>query len=82
MTKELKDLKMEFAPGCFDNFQGTQEELDEMVAEIRRMFESGELFANAKPVTDEDFENLPEDLQESILRDLEAIEEDRQRKLN
>jgi hypothetical protein len=36
MTKELK---IEFAPGCFDHFEGTQEELDEMINEIQKMFE-------------------------------------------
>jgi hypothetical protein len=50
MTEENKALKIEFAPGCFDNFDGTQEELDEMIAEINRMFESGELEANATEV--------------------------------
>jgi hypothetical protein len=50
MNEENKALKIEFAPGCFDNFDGTQEELDEMIAEINRMFESGELEANATEV--------------------------------
>ena len=42
--------KLEFAPGCFDDFTGTQAELDAMVLEIRRLFESGELIENAVPV--------------------------------
>jgi len=33
-----KEMKIEFAPGCFDKFEGTQEELDEMVAEIQTLF--------------------------------------------
>ena len=33
-------LKINFAPGCFDNFEGTQEELDAMVTEIQSMFEN------------------------------------------
>ena len=37
MTEEKK-LKVEFAPGAFDHFEGTQEELDEMMAEITTMF--------------------------------------------
>jgi hypothetical protein len=52
---DKKALKIEFAPGCFDNFEGTQEELDEMIAEINKMFESGELEANATTV---DFDSL------------------------
>jgi hypothetical protein len=36
-----------FAPGCFDNFEGSQEELNEFIAEIQRLVNSGELFENA-----------------------------------
>lgn len=39
MTDEQKPIKVTFAPGSFDNFEGTQEELDELIAEIRAMFE-------------------------------------------
>lgn len=46
-----KKLKLSFAPGCFDNFEGTQEELNEMIGQIR------EMFANMTP---EDFENHPD----------------------
>ena len=35
-----KPLKVEFAPGCFDNFDGTQEELDGLMAEIQSKFAS------------------------------------------
>lgn len=38
-------MKIEFAPGCFDEFNGTQEELDAMVAQIQHMFESGDIGA-------------------------------------
>lgn len=62
-TEEMKDLKIEFAPGCFDTFEGTQEELDELVAEIHRMFTSGEAQKLARPLDideldDEDLELL------------------------
>lgn len=33
-----KPLKVVFAPGCFDSFDGTQEELDALTAEIQSMF--------------------------------------------
>jgi len=39
MTEESKPVKVIFEPGCFDDFEGTQEELDELVAEIHTMFE-------------------------------------------
>lgn len=35
--------QVKFLPGCFDHFEGTQEELDQLMAEILRMAESGEL---------------------------------------
>ena len=35
-----KKLKINFAPGCFDNFEGTQEELDTLQEEILSMFEN------------------------------------------
>ena len=46
----MTQRKLEFAPGCFDEFVGTQAELDAMVLEIRRLFESGELIENAVPL--------------------------------
>ncbi len=68
MTKELK---IEFAPGAFDNFEGTQEELDELMAEIHRMFESGEALEKARPI---DFENpSPEDME--LIEHLMSMEE-------
>jgi hypothetical protein len=58
-----KKIKIEFAPGAFDNFDGTQEELDELITEITRMAESGELAENSRPI---DIDN-PDD------EDIEAI---------
>ena len=54
-----EDSKVEivFAPGCFDNFEGTQEELDEFVAELNRLVETGELFERARPI---DFDEISE----------------------
>lgn len=63
-ANEMKDLTIEFAPGCFDSFEGTQEELDEMIAEIKRMFASGEAQALARPL---DLDDLDE-------QDLELLE--------
>jgi hypothetical protein len=49
--------KIIFAEGCFDGFDGTPEELAEMLADIHRMAEDGTLFENSTPVdeTDEEF---------------------------
>ena len=45
-----KSMKIVFAEGCFDDFEGTQEELDELVAQLTEMAESGELLEKAVPV--------------------------------
>lgn len=77
-------LKIEFVPGCFDNFDGTQEELDELVAMITEMVEDGSIIENSKPMTEADFNDLPPEIQESIARDLDLIlnGQDRQKTLN
>ena len=33
-----KPMKVQFAPGCFDQFEGTQEELESLMKEITNMF--------------------------------------------
>ena len=43
-------MKLTFAPGCFDGFEGSQEELDELVAIIKSKFEDGSLFQDSMPV--------------------------------
>jgi hypothetical protein len=56
-----KKRKLEFAPGAFDTFEGTQEELNELVAEIQRMFDSGEMLEKSRRVDiDELIEEDPE----------------------
>lgn len=49
-----KKIELVFAEGCFDGFDGTQEELAEMIADIRNMVESGTLLENSIPVSEED----------------------------
>jgi hypothetical protein len=68
---EKKPLKVIFDPGCFDNFDGTQEELDEFVAQIQAMAESGLLFENSVELTDEDIEDLDEETRQQIIRALD-----------
>lgn len=72
MTKR----KVEFAPGCFDNFEGTQEELDALVEEIQRLAESGELEANSHILDDDAWEELDEEEQEIIAQALENLDSD------
>ena len=42
---ESKKLRIEFAPGCFNDFEGTQEELNQLIKHITVMAENGELDA-------------------------------------
>lgn len=51
-------LTVIFDPGCFDSFEGTQEELEELKAEIIRLFETGEGLENAIPLSDEEWEEI------------------------
>ena len=72
MTKEDKPIKVEFAPGAFDHFDGTQEELDELLAEIQNMFANKsreEIEAMSRPMTEEDLEDLPDEVKESLIRE-------------
>lgn len=64
MTEEKKPMKIEFAPGCFDHFDGTQEELDQLIKEINDMFSNmtpEEIEAQAVPIDDEYLEEMDED---------------------
>lgn len=84
MTKELK---IQFAPGCFDSFDGTQEELDAMVADIQKMFEGKtpeELEAMSRPVSIDELledEDISDDEFENILEALVNSENSQKRKL-
>ena len=51
-------IKVVFAEGCFDGFEGTPEELAEMVAEIHQMAQDGSIMQGAKPLTEEEYQEL------------------------
>ncbi len=64
---DKKTPEIIFAPGCFDNFEGTQEELDQLMKQIQDMFESGEAQVQAislndllDELTEEELEQLAE----------------------
>lgn len=70
MTDKKEPMKIEFAPGCFDNFEGTQEELDELVKEIQTMFTTmtpEELAERSVPI---DVDDLDDETVESLVRQL------------
>ncbi len=65
-------LKLIFAPGSFDEFEGTQEELDELVNQIRKKFEDGSLLEESEPV---DLGDLDEVTLEKITSSFKEIDE-------
>jgi methyltransferase-like protein len=71
---ENKSMKIVFAEGCFDDFDGTQEELDALVAQLTEMAESGELLENSTPVNleSEDDEELKEFIENVVEQSKEA----------
>lgn len=60
-------MKVQFAPGAFDDFDGTQEELNALIAELEEMFGSmtpEELAAQSREV---DLADLPDHVQAGLL---------------
>lgn len=55
MTDKLKVI---FAEGCFDDFDGTQEELADFIAEIQNMANNGTLMDGAVELKDDESEAL------------------------
>ena len=51
-------LKLVFTEGCFDNFNGTEEELAAMLADIHQMVEDGTIMDHATPLTLDEAEEL------------------------
>lgn len=73
--EEGEDGKVQiiFDPGCFDEFEGTQEELDEMVAHIQKMFEDGVAQAEAKEIDLEELMENDPDIAEKIFNALNRL---------
>ena len=79
---DKKKIHVEFAPGAFDNFDGTQEELDGLIAEIQRMAESGELEENSIALDSDDIlDTVSEEDREQILQALANMTEGIKRRL-
>lgn len=65
-----KKIEIKFVPGCFDSFSGSQEELDELMAEIQKMADSGELFEKSQPLDIDELIDDDPDAAEALLRHL------------
>jgi hypothetical protein len=68
------EFKIVFSPGSFDDFEGTQAELDELVAAITEELSSGNVLAASTEITAEDWAALPDHIKESLIAEFEAIE--------
>ena len=78
--------KIEFAPGCFDDFDGTQQELEQLMSQLQTMFENlstDELRERSRTVSMEDLEELDPETQQQILSALDDLDNDqRKQRLN
>lgn len=76
MSEEKKQgYTVTFAPGCFDDFDGTQEELDELIKTIQDTFAQAteeDIVATSDPIEDV-WEDLSEEEQRTILNNLEDL---------
>jgi hypothetical protein len=66
--KKDNEMKIEFAEGCFDNFNGTQEELAELLADLHQMVNDGTLMENSTPLSPEDEAEFIELMQKKLPR--------------
>lgn len=74
MTNDDKKIKITFAPGFFDNFDGTQEELDNLVKELQESAENGDL--NAHRLSEDEIQDLPPHILRELERVMDAITEE------
>lgn len=66
---EPKKIKIEFAPGAFDHFEGTQEELESLIKEIQEELSNmtpEELMARSTPLNIEDLQDMYEEEPEVV----------------
>jgi hypothetical protein len=61
-----KPKEVVFMPGCFDSFDGTQQELDDFVVKIKAMALSGELEEQSESLNKEDLKDLVEGIKDII----------------
>lgn len=78
MPDQIKHV--EFAPGAFDNFEGTQEELDLLVKEITSLFENKSKEEIRAMSSECSIDDLPEEVIEQLTN--YEVDEDRSKKLN
>ena len=55
-------MKLVFAPGCFDNFEGTQEELDQLVNMLETKFGTDNFVYDLEPIDLDNSDLGPEEI--------------------
>lgn len=71
---EKKKPEIIFQPGCFDHFDGTQEELDEFIKMIQTM-DPEEMVANSQPLDLEALLEEEPEIARELLRQIGALED-------
>lgn len=77
-----KKVKIEFLPGAFDNFEGTQEELDELIAELTKSVEDGSFLDKSVFIDMEQLAEEDPELFETLSKRLSELDLTTDRKLN
>lgn len=67
----MKKPEIVFMPGAFDGFDGTQEELDELLSEIKAKIEDGSFFDEAEDIDPDD---LPPALRARLEQSIDAFD--------
>lgn len=70
MTDSKQPIKVVFAPGAFDTFDGTQEELDALMAEIQETFANmtpEDLEAQSIPVDEDELEETLQEVMQQMI---------------
>jgi hypothetical protein len=52
MSQDKKPFRVVFEPGCFDNWEGSQQELDELVKDIEQAFSDPDFQETMEHVVD------------------------------
>lgn len=61
MSQDKKPFRVVFEPGCFDNWEGSQQELDQLVEEIKQVLSDPDFLESMEDVAD--FTELSEEEQ-------------------
>ena len=52
MSQDKKPFRVVFEPGCFDNWEGSQQELDELVKDIEQAFSDPDFLKSMENIVD------------------------------